>query len=136
MKEVKFDDKQKIIFEKLGVSLIYVYGSQVQGTQTKLSDIDVGIVFDSLQKYKNNKKETYLKLYDIFTDIFAEYKKVDLVFLQDTLLMLQSRAVFDGRIIYRKNEVDEFNYKEYVMKRHADTQYFRQMRQQAILERI
>ena len=136
MKEVRFSKKQIEIFKELDISLIYVYGSQAQGTQTKLSDIDVGIVFDNFQQCENNQKEIYLKLYDIFTDIFIEYKKVDLVFLQATSIMLQTRAVFDGVLIYKKDDTEEFNYKKYVMMKHADTQYFRQMRQRAILNRI
>ncbi len=80
MKEVKFSKKQKKVFEELGVSLVYVFGSQIDGTQNKLSDIDVGVVFD-----KNRKKRTekdYIKLFDVFTDVFREYRKVDLIFLQ------------------------------------------------------
>ena len=135
MKEVKFSKKQKKVFEELGVSLVYVFGSQIDGTQNKLSDIDVGVVFD-----KNRKKRTekdYTKLFDVFTDVFREYRKVDLIFLQDASLMLQSRVVFGGKLLYQGNdELAEVNYKEFVMKRHADTQYFRDMRQKAILERI
>ncbi len=135
MKGVRFNEKQKKVFEELGVSLVYVFGSQIDGTQNKLSDIDVGVVFD-----KNKERrigEDYTKLFDIFTDIFSEYKKVDLVFLQDTSLMLQSRVVFGGKLIYQgQNKLAEVNYKEFVMKYHADTQYFRNMRQEAILKRI
>ena len=135
MKEVRFNEKQKQVFVELGVSLVYVFGSQIDGTQNKLSDIDVGVVFD-----KNKKKRTgddYTKLFDIFTDVFSEYKKVDLVFLQDTSLMLQSRVVFGGKLIYQGQDgLAEVNYKEFVMKRHADTQYFRDMRQKAILARV
>jgi len=135
MKEVKFNEKQKQAFEKLGVSLVYVFGSQVDGTQNKLSDIDVGVVFDRKSEKRNG--DTYTKLFDIFTDVFSKYKKVDLVFLQDTSLMLQSRVVFGGKLIYQgQDELAEVNYKEFVMKHHADTQYFREMRQRAILERI
>ena len=135
MKEVRFNEKQKQAFEKLGVSLVYVFGSQIDGTQNKLSDIDVGVVFDKKNEKRNG--DTYTKLFDIFTDVFSEYKKVDLVFLQETSLMLQSRVVFGGKLIYQgQDELAEVNYKEFVMKRHADTQYFRDMRQKAILERI
>lgn len=138
MQEINFTDEEREIFEELGVSLVYVFGSQIDGTQNKLSDIDIGIVFDKLQKYKDNRMKAYIELFDLFTNIFSEYKRVDLVFLQETSLMLQSRVVFDGKVIYRndKSRKEEFDYKEYVMKYHADTQYFRNMRQQAILDRI
>ena len=75
-------------------------------------------------------------MFKIFTDIFQNYKKVDLIFLQETPIMLQSRAVFDGELIYKENSNVEFQYREYVMKKHADTQYFRQMRQEVILARV
>ena len=138
MKDVKFNKKQKEIFGELGISLVYVFGSQIDGTQNKVSDIDVGIVFDKGVDYQDNKKERYIKLFDIFTDIFRDYKKVDLIFLQETSLMLQSRVALGGEVIYSDDvsRRKEFDYKEYVMKHHADTQYFRDMRQQAILDRI
>ena len=50
MREINFNKKQIDIFNELGVDLIYIFGSQVQETQNKLSDIDVGIVFKNLKK--------------------------------------------------------------------------------------
>ena len=137
MEEVKFSKKQLRTFEELGVRLIYLFGSQIDGTQNKLSDIDVGVVFDNLSDDEiKDKEERYTQLFDIFTDIFRRFRKVDLVFLQETSLMLQSNVVFNGKVIYKSDDVVEFDYKELVMKYHADTQYFRQQRQERILERI
>jgi len=137
MEEVKFSKKQLRTFEELGIRLIYLFGSQIDGTQNKLSDIDVGVVFDNLSDDEiKDKEERYTQLFDIFTDIFRQFKKVDLVFLQETSLMLQSNVVFNGKVIYKSDDVVEFDYKELVMKYHADTQYFRKQRQERILERI
>jgi len=124
MEEVKFSKKQLRTFEELGVRLIYLFGSQIDGTQNKLSDIDVGVVFDNLSDDEiKDKEERYTQLFDIFTDIFRRFRKVDLVFLQETSLMLQSNVVFNGKVIYKSDDVVEFDYKELVMKYHADTQY-------------
>ncbi len=134
--EVKFSEQQKNMFKELGINLVYIFGSQIDGTQNKLSDIDVGVVFGNKERSVKDRNDTYTKLYSLFVNIFAEYRKVDLIFLQDTTLTLQLRAVLDGVIIYKNNEESEFNYKEQVMKYHADTQYFRNRRQQEILMRI
>ena len=136
--KIKFNPQQKKILEELGVSLVYVFGSQVDGTANILSDIDLGVVFAQEVNYRADKKERYVKLFDLFTDIFSDYRKVDLIFLQETPLTLQYRAACSGQVIYRQDPSrrQEFDYKEYVMKRHADTEYFRKQRYQAILERI
>lgn len=136
IRKIKFTRKQLKTFNELGVELIYLYGSYAQGYTHPMSDIDVGVVLKEPQKYENKTMDAYIKLHNIFSEIFPCIKEIDVVLLQFTPLALQRDAVIEGRIIYEKNAEDKFLYKEYVLKRFADIKYFYDMRHKAILDRI
>lgn len=133
---IKFTKEQIKIFEKFGVETIYLYGSYAQGFTHPMSDVDIGVVLKNPAKYENKTMEPYMKLWDIFTDIFPNIKKVDVVLLQFTPIGLQRDAVIDGKVLYEKSLEKKFIYKENVLKRFADIKYFYDMRHKAILDRI
>jgi len=120
----------------MGIEVIYLFGSYVQGFKTPLSDIDIGVVFAKPEKYQDNTLEVYNKLYDVFTDIFPNTKEVDIVFLQFTPISLQFNAIKDGEIIYESNSKARFCYQESVLKKYLDLKYFYNLRYKAILTRI
>ena len=132
--------------EKLGINVIYLFGSQAQNNTSPLSDFDFGIVLEKPEKYKDNTLEIYSELYDIFTEILPkEYLRrrfrmreheFDIVFLQFAPISLQFEAIKNGKILYERDREKRLNYEEYVMKRHADLEYFYNLRHEAILERI
>lgn len=132
---IKFNQKQIDVFKKLGVVAIYIFGSQVQGLAHKMSDVDIGIIFDKPEKYKNKTMDAYSEFYSIFTDVFPG-KDVDIVFLQLVSPALQFRAVRDGKIIYEADQEQQLNYRESVFKKYLDLRHLYNMRYQAILEAI
>ncbi len=146
MLEIKFSKKHKDIFQEIGISVLYLFGSYAQGNAHKLSDIDIGVVFSSPEKYKDKTMDAYLKLYDIFTDVLPkEYLKrrfktrkhdFDLVFLQFAPLELQYNVLKQNKIIYQSNDNIEANYRENILKKYIDFSYFLNMRHQAALDRI
>jgi predicted nucleotidyltransferase len=146
MKKIQFTKKQIKEFKEMGIEIIYLFGSRAQGFVSPLSDFDFGIVFERPEKYKDKTMKTYLRLYDIFTDVLPkEYLKrrfkmkeheFDIVFLQFVPISLQFNAISTGKVIYEKSEKVKFAYQENVMRKHADLQYFYNLRYQAILERI
>lgn len=132
---IKFDQKQIDIFNELGVVAIYIFGSQAQRLAHKMSDVDIGVIFDKPEKYKNKTMDAYLKFYSIFTDVFPG-KEVDIVFLQLVSPALQFRAVRDGQIIYEADQEQQLIYRENVFKKYLDLRHLYDMRYQAILETI
>lgn len=144
---MKFTKKHKEIFEKLGVDVIYLFGSYVAGRVHPMSDVDIGVVFSDPRKYCGaNNMMAYSPLYDIIMDLLpADYKKArmkikrhdfDLVFLQEAPIELQLAAIERGKVLYMKNEEAEAKYRESVSRRMADFSYFLNIRKQAILDRI
>jgi len=146
MIKIKFPQKQLNQLKKIGIEIVYLFGSQAEGKTHPLSDFDFGIVFEKPEKYKDNTLDVYSKLYGIFTDVLPKSylrrrfqmreHEFDIVFFQFAPLSLQFNAIKGGRVLYEKNEEARFRYQEEVMKRNADLQYFYEMRYKAILERI
>ena len=132
---IKFNQKQIDTFKELGVVAIYIFGSQAQGLAHKMSDVDIGIIFDNPEKYKNKTMDAYSEFYSIFTDVFPG-KDVDIVFLQLVSPALQFRAVRDGQIIYEADQERQLNYRENVFKKYLDLRHLYTMRYQAILDAI
>lgn len=146
MKKIKFTKKQINTFKKLGIETIYLFGSHAHGKTHPMSDVDIGVIFSRPEKYKDNTMDAYLKLYHIFTDVLPRsylrkrFKmrahEFDLVFLQFAPISLQFDAIKNAKILYEKDQEKRFNYQEYVIKRNADFEYYYNLRQQAILQRI
>jgi len=145
MIKLELSKSHKKVFKKMGINIVYLFGSQSQKYKHKLSDFDIGVVFSSPEDYKNCKESIYLKLYDIFTDILPKkylrnrFKKrlheFDIVFLQFSSISLQFEAI-QGKVLYQKDEEERLNYEEYILKRYCDLSYFRKLQYKSTLNRI
>lgn len=136
MKKIIFTKQHRNLFKKLGIHTLYLFGSRAQGYSHKFSDVDIGVIFDTPKKYHNNTLNTYIKLYKIFSDLFANTPQIDIIFLQLTSPKLQFNAIRDGKVLYEADTVKRFHYEENVMKKNADLQYLYTMHHRAIRERI
>lgn len=135
--EINFNFPDKRL-EKLGVSTVYLFGSQAEGTAKSRSDFDFGILLKNQKApadFKERKK-IYDELYGIFSEKIKRLVNIDIVFLQDVYLQLQYHAISRGKIIYEADPKFSADYKEKVMEKYADFAPIRKEFQQAILERI
>ena len=111
----------KPIMKELGISIVYLFGSSVEGTVTPSSDIDVGIVF---KKDKNTTdygilyNEIYLEFSRIFKPSFK--RGLDIVFLQQAPLSLQYSAIQRGQILYEEDPAQRVDYEERVINLYMD----------------
>ncbi len=101
------------------VGIIYLYGSVAQGYESKLSDIDIGVVFVD-PKVLENSLEVYSRLYDIFDEAIKPKKEIDLVFLQQTSLGLQYNVINEGKVIYAVSPEFRAEYEEKVLNKYLD----------------
>ncbi|MCD6114838.1 nucleotidyltransferase domain-containing protein [bacterium] len=144
--KIRFHQKHIKQFKKMGITVIYLFGSYAQNQTHPLSDVDIGVVFENPEKYKDKTMKVYLKLYEIFSDLLPkEYLKqrfqkkeheFDIVFLQFVPFGFQFEAIKKGVVLYEKSRKKRFDYEEYVMKKCSDLKHFHNLRYQAILERI
>lgn len=124
--------------EKLGVSAIYLFGSQSSGNAGFLSDFDFGIILKDasvLSDYKK-KKDIYNELYDIFSDQIKRIVNIDILFLQGANLQYQYNAAVKGELMYCDDLKAAADFKEKAMEYYADFAPLRRLFQRSTLERI
>lgn len=120
--------------KKLNISLVYLFGSSVTGTQRKDSDIDIGIVFEK-PNYLHNPLRIYEEIYALFCKVFPK-REVDIVFLDRAPLTLQFEVVTSGKVIYSVSKNFVYSYKEKVIKEFVDFKSLLDMQDRALLERL
>ncbi|HHT09206.1 MAG TPA: nucleotidyltransferase domain-containing protein [Candidatus Atribacteria bacterium] len=118
----------------MNISLIYLFGSSIIGTQRAESDIDIGVVFEKPEGIKNTMilfEELYQSLSQDFPD-----RDLDIVFLDFAPLTLQFEVVTTGKVIYRVSREFEYDYKEKIIKEYIDFKPLLDVQDQILLERI
>lgn len=122
--------------EKIGIGIIYLFGSHAEGVSNSRSDIDVGIVFRNPDMIKENTFKVYNKIYQMFCNILPGYEQnLDIVFLERAPLELQFDVVKHGKILYEVSVDFRLNYEEHITLLYADFYPILQETNQAILDR-
>lgn len=104
--------------KKLGISVVYLFGSKAVGLTTPLSDIDIGIVMKD-SKTLEDTRALYTTLYGLFQELYPA-KKVDIVFLQKSPLQLQYHAIKDGKVLFEDDPGITADYESYVINMNLD----------------
>lgn len=107
------------VFNRYGVSLVFLFGSQVAGLQRPESDMDIGIVFHDERDRLQNPVEIYGTLYELFQKLFPS-KTVDLVYLREGSYLFQFRVVMDGALLYASSPTTYADYREEVLRHYLD----------------
>ncbi|OGG10788.1 hypothetical protein A3J20_02500 [Candidatus Gottesmanbacteria bacterium RIFCSPLOWO2_02_FULL_42_29] len=131
---MKLNKNQINRVKKAGVSLVYLFGSQVEKKQSAFSDIDIGVVFDNTEILKESLNSVYNGLYDIFTDLYPG-KQVDIVFLQKAPLELRFDVIRHGKTIYTSSIDDQLNFEEKTILSYADFKPILEKFNRAVLNR-
>lgn len=83
-----------------------------------LADLDVGVVFLQAVSDPKERVKFYKKLYSDLSDLFSPLS-LDLVFLQETGVIIQSEAI-NGQLIYSRDDDQRTDYEERVIKFYQD----------------
>jgi predicted nucleotidyltransferase len=108
----------KIRLGKLGVAIVYLFGSKAIGRTSRLSDIDVGIVL-KIPASGRDIRTLYHMLYQLFSELYPR-SKLDIVFLQTASLSLQHSAIREGKIIFEENPRHTADYEQGVVNQYLD----------------
>jgi predicted nucleotidyltransferase len=104
--------------KKLGISIVYLFGSKAIGRGSRLSDMDIGVVFKNPPLSKDTRS-----LYDILYGLFSELypnRKIDIVLLQTAPLPLQYFAIKDGKILFEEDSVFTADFENLVVNQYLD----------------
>lgn len=121
------------VMKKNGAGLVLLFGSQATRRRHPLSDTDIGVVFNDDKKRLAHPVEVYSQLADEVKKHFRG--KIDIVYLEETPLSLQYRAVMDGKILYASEPAAAADYKEKVLKKYFDFKFIEDIFHSALLAR-
>lgn len=127
------------LLRKLGVAVLYLFGSHAEGLATPASDIDVGLLFapDALP-LPANKTELYNELYDVLTDVFdmRGFRDIDIVFLDQAPLELQFDVITHGQTLFETDPEIRLGFEERIATLYRDFRPLLNEFDHAILQRI
>ena len=132
------DDTERSALESIGIEALILFGSRAQGLEGPLSDFDFGILLsDRKMRFSPQKrKNIYDALYDLLSAKINRLVDIDIVFLEDASMELQSHAAKYGIPLYERNPNSFARFRERVMDCYADFAPLREMFTHAILSRI
>jgi len=104
--------------KRLGISIVYLFGSKITGGSNKLSDIDIGVVLKELS-LSGDTRVLYNALYKLFSKLYSD-SKIDIVFLQKAPLSLQYSSIKDGKVLFEEDSILTADYEYRVVNQYLD----------------
>jgi len=103
------------------VILVYIFGSQVKGEFSSLSDVDIALYLDE----RLDKKERFSLRLRLIVKVCSILgcKRVDLVILNDAPLRLYYNIIKEGIILYCKDELKRIHREVKIMSKYLDQKY-------------
>jgi predicted nucleotidyltransferase len=123
--------------QELGVLAVYLFGSQAEGMEGNLSDVDIAVLFEDPRRASGNVNDLYAKLYDILTDAIdlAGVEGLDIVLLERAPLELQFNVVAHGKVLFSASDRERLAYEDRVTMLHADFKPVQEVFDKEILSR-
>ena len=133
-----FEDlNEKEMFRKLGIDALLLFGSHAQGTATAMSDVDIGVILTPPALANTpERRHIYDVLYDFFSEKLQKFVTIDIVFLHDAPMELQSHVATHSRALYERTPDIFVRFRERVFDAYADFAPLRHIFHTAILARI
>lgn len=118
----QIQQKLKVILAKYPVNCGYVFGSGARGDRGPLSDLDLAIYLETDIK-EEQQEEITAAIQEKAERALHLPEKVDIVLLnQEVPPALERNIVYDGRLIYVKNDTARAYYEADAIKRWLDYQ--------------
>ncbi len=114
------------IFQRRGVVLAYLFGSQARQEAGPLSDVDVAVLFgDDVPRARWSDGQI-----DLMGDLGSLFQRsdVDVVVLNRATPLLAHRVVYDGVAIYEPEPLTRVRFEVQTLRRYVDTAPLRKLR--------
>ena len=123
---------------ELKVGLVYLFGSEAEGTAGPLSDVDIGIVFTDPKIARGDTSKIYNELYNILTDFFdmSNFRNMDIVFLERASLELRFDVISHGVVLFEISSDFRMDFEERIAALYRDFKPLLQEFNSSILARI
>lgn len=130
---MNLSEKNKVKLKKMGVGIVYLFGSRAIGRALEYSDYDIGVVFLNFPKTIKNS-HLFFSIYNILSEEFPDNlkgSKLDISFLQKANAALEMKAISEGIILFEVNPEFRADYEAEVVKRYDDYRFIQQEYEEA-----
>ncbi|MCI0542157.1 nucleotidyltransferase domain-containing protein [bacterium] len=136
--DITFSEKERQSLEKLGITVVVLFGSRAQGLEREKSDIDIGVLIKSAKTLSSaeKRKEVYDAMYEMLSAHANQLVNIDIVFLDNAPGELQAHVMKHGKPLFEANEGVFADFREKVMLTYSDFEYLRNVFHRGILARI
>ena len=135
-----FNSNLRTRLKGFGVAVVYLYGSEALGVASRLSDLDVGVVFErpDLLREREERARLRFELSQCLEPILVERgdREIDLVFLQTASPVLQFEAIHAGSPLFVADPIFKADYEATVIRDYLDIRPLVETHYQAALDRI
>jgi predicted nucleotidyltransferase len=124
----------KTAFEKHGVILAYLYGSQVTGKAGPLSDVDIAVLFSP----GVSKGERFSRVLSVMADLAHVFRRddVNVLDLDEGTPLLNNNIRLKGRAIYCVDERARAEFVLRALQQFVDTEPLRREQNRYLQEKI
>jgi len=132
MEKTKLEKLKKLLNKEKGVRIAYLFGSFATAKETKLSDVDIGILFErSLSK--REKFNLQLKLINEIAGILKK-EEIDLVDMDNASILLKYNIIKEGYVLKDNKERAKIEAK--ILSDYLDMKYYFDRHTKLAIERI
>jgi hypothetical protein len=136
---MELTEKLRRYFEErpeLGVSSVYLFGSQAEGRAHRESDVDIAVLLP-WDRYPTSRERFDMRV-ELGSDLIAALGRndVDLVILNDAPPLFGRKIIWDGQRVYLGNPEADMDYVVQVQLQAADLQPFLERMRRIKLEAL
>ena len=119
-------------FERHGVVLAYLYGSQARGDAGPLSDVDVAVLFGP----DVPESERFNRVLHMIGELGSVFHRNDVyvVDLAEAPPLLRHRVYYDGWILYCTDDAEHVRFETTALRDYVDTKPLREIQHKYVLQ--
>lgn len=119
------------IFQKYEVVLAYQFGSTVRNMQTKISDVDIAVLFEKDEPPVRKLLELSHEL-----SLYFKTENIDLSRLNTAPPVLRQVVATEGKLLYEKRKGLDTVFSQSALKEYEDTLYLRKVYRDSLRVRL
>lgn len=120
------------VFERHGVVLAYLYGSQARGDAGPLSDVDVAVLFGP----NVPERERFNRVLHLIGELGSVFHRNDVyvVDLAEAPPLLRHRVYYYGRLLYCADDAERVHFETTALRDYVDTEPLRKIKRKYVLQ--
>ncbi|MBI5332571.1 MAG: nucleotidyltransferase domain-containing protein [Candidatus Aenigmarchaeota archaeon] len=128
----KIESMRKLFAREKTVKLAYLFGSYATNKRTKLSDVDIAVLFDN----KLNKSKMFKKELELINELSGLFKDFDLVVLNNDIDILLKYNIIRTGILLKDSRQTRPEFEYNLMNEYLDRQHHEQLRADILINRF